>query len=75
MTTGSTPQANSGYVDAPTLHIDLLSKYQLEGRSCCWCSGTPDRGYPVRRGTDRGRLYACTLCAGMYGVPPVEVDA
>ncbi|MGW0883227.1 hypothetical protein [Streptomyces sp. NPDC002671] len=48
---------------------------QREGRSCCWCSGTPDPRFPVRLGTDRADLYACTPCAGMYDVPAVEVDA
>ncbi|MGV9342385.1 hypothetical protein [Streptomyces sp. NPDC003688] len=75
MTTRSpTPHpARSGLVDAPALHYDRMSEQQRSGRSCCWCSGTPDRRFPVRLGRSGDlRLYACTPCAGMYGVPAVE---
>ncbi|MGW3201922.1 hypothetical protein ACWDBD_46900 [Streptomyces sp. NPDC001118] len=61
-------------MDAPALHLDRLSERQRAGRSCPWCSGTPDRQFPVRLGPDTVDLYACTPCAGMYGVPAVDVD-
>ncbi|MGW0880358.1 hypothetical protein [Streptomyces sp. NPDC002671] len=75
MTTRSTtPQPAIGeLVDAPVLHFEQLSIQQRSGRSCCWCSGTPDRRFPVpilrSVGVD---LYACAPCAGMYGVPEVS---
>lgn len=71
MTTRSTtPTPAAGeLVDAPAIHLERLSNRQREGRSCCWCSGTPDRRFPVRILRLAGvRLYACTPCAGMYGV-------
>ncbi|BCM66790.1 hypothetical protein ACIP3A_12040 [Streptomyces tricolor] len=75
MTTRSTtPQPEAGgLVDAPALHFERLSDRQRQGRSCCWCSGTPDLRFPVRILRVVGvRLCACTLCAGMYGVPAAE---
>jgi len=75
MTTHSTtPRTETGgLVDAPALHFERLSDHQRQGRSCCWCSGTPDDRFPVRILRAAGvRLYACTPCAGMYGVPAVE---
>lgn len=74
MTTRSTtPRPESGaLVDAPALHFERLSDRQSQGRACCWCSGTPDVRFPVRILRAAGvRLYACTPCAGMYGVPAV----
>jgi hypothetical protein len=71
MTTRSTtPTPVAGeLVDAPAIHLERLSDRQREGRSCCWCSGTPDRRFPVRILRVAGvRLHACLLCAGMYGV-------
>lgn len=71
MTTQSTiPTPAAGeLVDAPAIHWERLSDRQCEGGSCCWCSGTPDSRFPVRILRLAGaRLYACTLCAGMYGV-------
>ncbi|MGW0764127.1 hypothetical protein [Streptomyces sp. NPDC002676] len=74
MTTRSTtpsPPAD-GLVDAPALHFEQLSERQRAGRSCCWCSGTPNPRFPVRilRAVDV-RLHACVPFAGMYGVPEV----
>ncbi|MGW2423360.1 hypothetical protein ACWC0C_29620 [Streptomyces sp. NPDC001709] len=71
MTTRSTPpRPSAGGMDAPALRYEQLSDRQREGRSCCWCSGTPDPRHPVRILRTVGvRLYACTACAGMYGVP------
>ncbi|WP_330346740.1 hypothetical protein [Streptomyces sp. NBC_00582] len=75
MTTRSTPpQPFAGaYVDAPAIHRERLSPQQIAGRSCCWCSGTPDPRFPVPilRGAT---LFACDPCASMYGVPAVEAD-
>ncbi|MER5549193.1 hypothetical protein ABT072_43965 [Streptomyces sp. NPDC002589] len=72
-----TPVTGAGaLVDAPTVHFEQLSDRQREGRSCCWCSGTPDRCFPVPiLCLSRARLYACGPCAGMYGVPAAEADA
>ncbi|MFE8950662.1 hypothetical protein [Streptomyces sp. NPDC007856] len=74
MTTRSTtPHPLSDGLDAPALHFERLSDRQRQGASCCWCSGTPARRFPVRilRAADV-RLYACEHCAGMYGVAEVE---
>ncbi|KUM97361.1 hypothetical protein AQI95_41820 [Streptomyces yokosukanensis] len=72
MTTRGTTPRPGALVDAPALHLDRLSDHQRTGRSCCWCSGTPDSRFPVRLGTDGADLRACPLCAGMYGVPAVD---
>ncbi|GHJ38146.1 hypothetical protein Sm713_37550 [Streptomyces sp. TS71-3] len=57
-------------MDAPAVHFEQLSDRQRAGRSCCWCSGTPDHCFPVQILRTVGvHLYACVLCAGMYGVP------
>lgn len=74
MTTRSTtPEPSAGgLVDAPALRLERLSDRQRVGRSCCWCSGTPDRRFPVRILRAVGAcLYACGCCAGLYGVPKV----
>lgn len=74
MTTRSTtPQPPPDRLDAPTLHSGRLSDRQRQGASCCWCSGTPNRRFPVRilRVADV-RLYACEHCADMYGVAEAE---
>jgi hypothetical protein len=56
--------------DASTVHFEQLSDHQRAGRSCCWCSGTPDHRYPVQILRVVGvSLYACGLCAAMYEVP------
>jgi hypothetical protein len=77
MTTRSTilQPATGELVDAPALHLERLSAQQRDGSSCCWCSGTPDPRFPVQLlRTDDVCLYACTPCAGMYGVPEVSVQ-
>ncbi|GHE09718.1 hypothetical protein [Streptomyces alanosinicus] len=62
-------------VDAPAVHFERLSDRQREGRSCRWCSGTPDRRFPVPiLCLSRARLYACAPCADMYGVPAAGAD-
>ena len=73
MTTRSTQPMAGAYVDAPAIHRERLSPQQITGRSCCWCSGTPDPRFPVPilRGD---ALFACDPCASMYGVPAVEAD-
>ncbi|MFE7271231.1 hypothetical protein [Streptomyces sp. NPDC057623] len=70
MTTRTTPTSAAGeLVDAPLIHLERLSDRQRAGTSCCWCSGTPDRRFPVRILRLTGvRLYAFTPCTGMYGV-------
>ncbi|MEU4655038.1 hypothetical protein AB0G32_14060 [Streptomyces sp. NPDC023723] len=75
MTTRSTtPEPFAGgYVDAPAIHRERLSPQQIAGRSCCWCSGTPNPRFPVRILRD-DVLLACTPCASLYGVPAVEPD-
>jgi hypothetical protein len=71
-TRGTQPQPfASAYVDAPAIHRERLSTQQLTGRSCCWCSGTPDPRFPVPILRDDA-LFACTPCASMYGVPAVD---
>jgi hypothetical protein len=71
MTPSTTPHSpTSGLGDAPALHFERLSDHQRDGRSCCWCSGTPDRRFPVRILRAVGvTLVACAPCAAMYGVP------
>ncbi|OQD51948.1 hypothetical protein BM536_037110 [Streptomyces phaeoluteigriseus] len=63
----------SAYVDAPAIHRERLSAQQITGRSCCWCSGTPDPRFPVPILRDDA-LFACIPCAGVYGVPAVEAN-
>ncbi|GGU67856.1 hypothetical protein GCM10010259_67510 [Streptomyces daghestanicus] len=73
MTTRSTtsdPLAGA-YVDAPAIHRERLGPQQIAGRSCCWCSGTPDPRFPVRI-LHADVLIACIPCAALYGVPAVE---
>ncbi|MER6569880.1 hypothetical protein ABT288_27745 [Streptomyces sp. NPDC001093] len=74
MTTRSTtPQPSSDGLDAPALPFEVLSDRQRQGASGRWCSGTPDRRFPVRILRALGvRLYACKYCAGMHGVTEVE---
>ncbi|MGW0992201.1 hypothetical protein ACWD5V_02595 [Streptomyces sp. NPDC002523] len=75
MTTRDMTPHPGALVDASVVHVDRLSDRQRAGRSCCWCSGTPDPRFPVRLAADCVDLHACTPCAGMYGVPAVEAQA
>lgn len=71
MTTRSTTRQPSAgeSVDAPALQLEQLSDRQRQGRSCCWCSGTPDLRFPVPILRTVGvRLYACLPCAALYEV-------
>jgi hypothetical protein len=60
----------SAAVDAPAIRYERLTEHQRQGHSCCWCAGHPDRRYPVRLLQSAGaRLFACGICASMYGIP------
>lgn len=65
----TTPPALRSLVDAPVIRAETLTAAQTDGGSCCWCSAWADPRFPVPILRGSANLHACSMCAGVYGVP------